>query len=153
MTEEKKKQKRIDILKECWEEDSVVDQQRIDDEIAKLPRLHKKYIDLLTTLKVDVFRRDAEFRLLKGVRSRYFSGTLSKEELQQYGWSQYQGRSLTKAEIERTLETDPIMVRAEENLFDLKVCFEYCESVLQSLRYRGHDLKTLVEYKKFLAGN
>lgn len=151
---ESKKQTRIEILKDMWASDSEIDQLRIDDEIAKLPRLHKRYLDILTVLKVDVFRKNAEFLKLKGVRARYYSGALSREELQVYGWQQYQGKAATlKSEIERMLETDPVLLKAETNLFDLKVAFEYCESIMQSLRYRGHDLKTLVEYKKFLAGN
>lgn len=144
---------KLKLIQAEWAKDSVIDQQRIDDEVAKIPRLHQKYLDFLTHLKVLVFRRQAEFLTLKGVRSRYYSGTMSKEELTQHGWDQYQGKTPLKSELERLLEVDPILLKAEESLFELKACFEYVEEVMKSLRYRGQDLRVLVDWRKFLNGN
>lgn len=144
---------RLTILKGFWAKDSVIDPNNVDEEVIRVPRLHQKYLDLLTDLKVLVFRKQAEFLKLKGARSRYYSGSMGKEELQEFGWEQYQGKTPLKSELERLLEVDPVLLVAEENLFELKACFEYVEEVMKSLRYRGNDLRTVYEFRKFLAGN
>lgn len=144
---------RLTILKGFWAKDSVIDPNNVDEEVIRVPRLHQKYLDLLTDLKVLVFRKQAEFLKLKGARSRYYSGSMGKEELQEFGWEQYQGKTPLKSELERLLEVDPVLLVAEENLFELKACFEYVEEVMKSLRYRGTELKTIADWRKFLAGN
>lgn len=146
----------LEKLKEVqseWKTDSFLDQHRIDEEIVKIPRLHQKYLDLLTDFKFKVFKKQAEFLKLKGARSRYFSGVMSKEELEKYGWLQYQGKTPLKSELERLLEVDDVLLSAEEHLYELKACFEYVESVMGVLKWRGSELKTLVDYKKWIDGN
>lgn len=144
---------RLKLIQNEWAKDSVIDQTNIDDEVAKTPRLHQKYLDFLTALKVLVFKRQAEFLELKGARSRYYNGSMTKEELGKYGWVQYQGKTPLKAELERLLEGDSVMLVVEEKLFELKASFEYVEEIMKSLRYRSSDLKTIMEWKRFIAGN
>lgn len=143
----------LEVLREQWKKDSVIDQSNIDDEVARIPKLHQKYLDFLTELKIEVFKKQADFLLLKGARTRYYNGSMTREDLEKYGWDQYQGKSLLKSEMDRMLEVDPILLKAEEKLFDLKASFEYVEEVMKSLRFRGQDMKTIMEWKKFLAGN
>ena len=142
----------LGMLREYWKTDSKIDQDHIDDEIARIPNLHQKYLDLLVELKIRVFSKQSEFLKLKGDRSRFYNGALSKEELLDYGWDQYQGKIPLKSELERLLEVDPVLLKAEEKLFELKACFEFVEEILRHLKYRGQDLKTILEWRKFISG-
>ena len=143
---------KLKIIQDEWTKDSVIDQQNVDDEVTKIPKLHQKYLDLLTHVKIQVFKKQAEFLQLKGARSRYYNGSMGREDLEKYGWVQYQGKLPLKSELERLLEVDDILLVAEEKLFELKASFEYLEEVMKSLRYRSMDLKTIFEWKKFIAG-
>ena len=143
----------LSILQDAWKVDSNIDTNNIDDEVARIPKLHQKYLDILTQLKSQVFKRQAEFLLLKGARTRYYNGAMTREDLESYGWPQYQGKQLLKSELERMLEVDPILLKAEERLYELKAAFEYAEEVMKSLRFRGQDLRTAMDWKKFIAGN
>jgi hypothetical protein len=142
----------LKLLQEQWAKDTIIDSANIDDEIVKIPKLHQKYLDILTHLKIHVFKKQAEFLKLKGARTRYYSGTMGREDLADYGWEQYQGKQPLKSELERLLEVDPILLASEEKLFELKASFEYCESVMNSLKWRGSELKTIMEWKRFIAG-
>lgn len=143
---------KLKILQTEWAKDSVIDQTKIDDEVAKIPSLHRKYLDFLIQLKILVFKRQAEFLSLKGARVKYYSGQMNASELASYGWTQYQGKTPLKSELDRLLEVDPILLSAEEKLFELKASFEYVEEIMQSLKWRGSELKTIYEWKRFLAG-
>lgn len=150
---ENTKKSALDILREAWEADCIIDQANIDDEAARIPKLHSKYLNFLTEIKFEVFKRDAALMELRGHRSRYYQGMLNRDELEQFGWDQYQGRSPTRGELDKLLESDKIILEAEKRLFTVKAAFEYAEEIMKSLRYRGQDLKTIMEWKKFLAGN
>lgn len=143
----------LELLKEAWEVDSEIDQNNVDDEVVKLPKLHKKYLDLLTITKLRVFKLQNQFLELKGARSKYYQGSMTKDELDHYGWSQYQGKTPLKSELDRLLEADKILLHAERQLYETKAAFEYAEEIMKNLRYRGQDLKTILEWKKFMAGN
>lgn len=143
----------LKLLQDEWAKDVIIDQSNIDDEVARIPKLHQKYLDILSHLKVQVFRKNAEFLALKGARSRYYNGSMTRDDLASYGWDQYQGKIPLKSELERLLEVDPILLAAEEKLFDLKAAFEYAEEVMSSLKWRGSEMKTIMEWKRFLAGN
>lgn len=143
----------LKLLQDEWAKDVIIDQSNIDDEVARIPKLHQKYLDILSHLKVQVFRKNAEFLALKGARSRYYSGSMTRDDLASYGWDQYQGKIPLRSELERLLEVDPILLAAEEKLFDLKAAFEYAEEVMSSLKWRGSEMKTIMEWKRFLAGN
>ena len=146
------KLKILQELQDSWAIDSIIDPANVDDELVKIPKLHQKYLDILTFLKIQVFKRNAEFLKLKGARSRYYSGSMNKDELEEYQWEQYQGKVPLKSELDRLLEVDTILLNAEERLFELKATFEYCESVLSTLKWRGSELKTIADWKRFLAG-
>lgn len=152
MTEEKKLT-RLQFLQLTWEEDSKIDAQNVDDEISRLPKLHSKWLNFFSDMKNRVFEAEMKYKTLYGKRTRYYNGLMTKEELTEAGWTQYQGKVPLKSELERLLETDPIMLSAEQRKFELNVCLEFAEEVVKNLRYRGQDLKTLVDWKKFLAGN
>lgn len=153
MQSSEQKKTALDVLREAWEADCRIDQENIDDEAARIPMLHSKYLNLLTDIKFKVFERDAALLELRSDRSKYYQGILSKQELDKFGWAQYQGKVPTRGELDKLLEGDRIILEAERRLFTMKAAFEYAEEIMKSLRYRGQDLKTIMEWKKFLAGN
>lgn len=144
---------KLRVIKDAWARDQEIDMSNIDDELARLPKIHQKYLDFLSVLKIQVFEKNARFLKLKGARSRWYNGQCSKEELDSWGWDQYQGKVPLKSELERLLEVDDELLTAEKQLFELKACFEYAEEILNHIRYRGNDLRAIAEWKKFLAGN
>jgi len=144
---------KLRVLKDAWAKDQEIDMNNIDEEIRRLPKIHQKYLDFLSVLKLQVFERNARFLRVKGARSRWYTGQCNKEELDSFGWDQYQGKAPLKSELERLLEVDDVLLTAEKNLFELKACYEYAEEILNHIRYRGNDLRAIADWKKFLAGN
>jgi hypothetical protein len=142
----------LDELKNNWAIDSIIDSNRLDEASIRTANLHQKYLDVLTDYKLKIFKTDKEYLSMKGIRSRYYLGQLTKEELNQHNWQQYQYKTPLKSELERLLETDDILLNILDRQSYLKICFEYCEEILKALRDRNWQIKTAVEWKKFEAG-
>lgn len=142
----------LDKLQEEWNKDTQLNHRELDMEALKTSVLHRKYLDLLIFYKTKIAKLDQDFLIMKGIRSRYFSGQCTKEELTEFQWEQYQYKTPLKSELERLLETDSILLRIKERSLHYTMCFEYTEEVMRSIRSRSYDIKTAVEWKKFQAG-
>lgn len=140
-----------EILKE-WDIDSEMDDNHIDNESIKVPKLHAKYIRHLIQAKLKNTKIQNEFNLLKKTKFRYYRGELSRDELAELNWQQWQGVKPMKNEMEQFLDGDI-------DLNNIKVKIEYLnsmvyllESILGQIKARDWQLKNVLEYKKFIAG-
>jgi hypothetical protein len=140
-----------EILQE-WDIDSEMDDNHIDNESIKVPKLHAKYIRHLIQAKLKNTKIQNEFNLLKKTKFRYYRGELSRDELTELNWQQWQGVKPMKNEMEQFLDGDT-------DLNNIKVKIEYLnsmvyllESILGQIKARDWQLKNVLEYKKFIAG-
>jgi hypothetical protein len=77
------------ILK-YWEKDSVMDQTEPSKEIIKIPMLHSKYLNILTKHKIASKKAHFDYLRMRKVKWEYFTGKMSQEELNEYGWEPFQ---------------------------------------------------------------
>lgn len=143
---------KLEELQENWKNDATIDQSKLDSEALRTANLHQKYIDLLTLYRIKIFKADNKFLEMKGVRTRYYMGQMTQAELEKYGLSQYQYKNPLKAELERLLETDSVLIDLSGSVFYYTTCFQYTEEVIKSLRNRGYDIKNSIEFMKFTSG-
>ena len=141
-----------DLLSE-WDEDSVMDDNHISDESIRVPKLHAKYVRYLIQAKLKITKLQNDFNVLKKTKFRYYRGELSREELTNLNWEQWQGVKPMKNEMDQFLDGD-------EDLNNMKVKIEYLqtmvyllESILGQIKSRDWQLKTMLDHKRFLAGN
>ena len=142
----------LDQLKTEWETDCQIDRDRLDESSIRTANLHQKYLDILTDYKLRLFKLEKEFLEMKGLRSRYYNGQLTKDELRERSWDQYQYKTPLKSELERLLETDDILLSILDRQSYIKICFEYTEEILKSLRERNWQIRNAIEFIKFQAG-
>lgn len=143
----------LDELKASWEVDCVINPHKLDEASIRTANLHQKYLDLLTGYKLKIFKLDKEYLAMKGLRSRYYNGHLTKGELVEHGWDQYQYKTPLKSELDRLLETDKYLLDILDKQSYYKFCFEYCEEVMKALRERNWQIRNTIEWLKFQAGN
>ena len=142
----------LDDLKSQWAIDCIIDPQKLDESSIRTANLHQKYLDILTDYKLRYFKLDKKYLTMKGLRSRYYMGQLTRDELSQQGWDQYQYKTPLKSELERLLETDSLLLDIQDQQSYVKFCFEYVEDIMKSLRERGWQIRNAIEWRKFEAG-
>lgn len=140
-----------ELMKE-WEQDSSVDENRLDSESLKTPKLHSKYVNLLVSTKLKATKLRADYNKMRQSKFRYYRGEMGKEELSNNGWSQWQGVKPLKNEMDEFLSGDADLVAIDQRIEYLNVMSLFLEQVLSQLKARDWQIKTSVEWKKFLAG-
>jgi hypothetical protein len=142
----------IDQLQEMWDKDCDIDDNYLGEHATKTPKLHAKYIKVLIGVKLKHTKLQSDYNLLRKSKFRYYRGELSREELSALGWEQWQGVKPLKNEMDEFLTGDDDLNTIEVKLKYLETMIYLLESILNQIKARDWQLKTAVEWKKFLAG-
>jgi hypothetical protein len=142
----------IEQLQEEWDKDCEIDDNYLGENSTATPKLHAKYLKILVQVKLKHTKLSSDYNLTRKNKFRYYRGELSRDELQDLQWDQWQGVKPIKNEMDEFLKGD-----AELNTMDIKIKYletmiYFLESVLQQIKARDWQIKTAVEWKKFLAG-
>lgn len=142
----------IEQLQDMWEADCEIDDNYLGEHATKTPKLHAKYIKLLVGVKLKHTKLQSDYNMLRKSKFRYYRGELSREELTDAGWSQWQGVKPLKNEMDEFLTGDSDLNTMKVKIEYLETMIYLLESILTQIKARDWQLKTAVEWKKFLAG-
>ncbi len=137
------------ILK-LWESDAVMDQTEPSKELLKIPTLHSKYLNILTKHKIASKKAHFDYLKMKKIKTEYFGGKLSQEELQEYGWEPFQ--FVLKSDMSTYLEADKDLIKLLEKKVYHDECISVIESIMQELKQRTWQLRDFISWEKFVAG-
>lgn len=142
----------LDELQQEWDKDSIIDDNYLGETAVATPQLHAKYLRLLMGVKLKHTKLSSDYNILRKNKFRYYRGELSREELQDLGWSQWQGVKPLKNEMDEFLQGDDQLNTMKVKIDYLETMIYFLESVLGQIKARDWQVKTAVEWKKFLAG-
>jgi hypothetical protein len=142
----------IEELQTMWETDCQIDDNFLGEHSTTTPKLHAKYIKLLVNVKLKHTKYSSDYNLLRKNKFRLYRGELSREELTDLGWNQWQGVKPLKNEMDEFLSGDTELNTLKVKIQYLETMIYFLESILGQLKARDWQIKTAVEWKKFLAG-
>ena len=143
---------KLEDIQELWRKDSEIDYTELGTESIRIPLIHDKYLKIFIDERIRL--KGVEFELSKIVRikTEYYSGKMSQEELERHGWEQYLGR-LLKNEIANYIESDDDVIKLKQQLVILQEKITYLDSVIKMINNRGFQIKNALEWLKFSHGN
>ena len=144
---------KIEDLHDMWDSDCNIDGDHLDKASIHTAKLHSKYLRLLIQHKMKIAALQAEYNVLRQTKFRYYRGELSKDELKERGWDQWQGIKPLKNEMDEFLTGDSDLNRIDIKVAYIKVMVEALESILSQIKARDWQIRNAVEFKKFIAGN
>jgi len=139
-------------LQVMWVEDCKIDELNLGKESTKTPELHAKYLNHLSTAKLQYRKAETSLIKLKRIKSQYFRGELSRQELEALGWEQYLGNKPLKSDMHEYLESDDDIIQQTDKLEYIGTVVDYLERVLRAVQGRGWDIKNSIEWTKFTNG-
>ena len=142
----------IEQLQEMWEADCEIDDNYLGEQSTATPKLHAKYVKLLVQIKLKHTKLTSDYNLLRKNKFRYFRGEMSRDELKENNWEQWQGIKPLKNEMDEFLTGDEDLNSLEVKIKYLETMIYLLESILQQIKARDWQIKTHVEWKRFLAG-
>ena len=142
----------IEQLQEAWDLDCQIDDNYLGETTTATPKLHAKYLKLLVNVKLKHTKLQSDYNLLRKNKFRLYRGELSRDELTDLGWDQWQGVKPLKNEMDEFLSGDKELVTIKVKIDYLETMIYLLESILQQIKARDWQIKTAVEWKKFLVG-
>jgi hypothetical protein len=142
----------LEQLQEEWDVDCQIDDNYLGESAVATPKLHAKYIRFLISVKLKHTKLSSDYNILRKNKFRYYRGELSRDELVDLGWEQWQGVKPLKNEMDEFLAGDSDLNTMKVKIDYLETMIYFLESVLGQIKARDWQLKTAVTWKQFLAG-
>jgi hypothetical protein len=142
----------LEELMQQWEHDSKIDDNHLGEASTESPNLHSKYINTMVSYKLKLAKIRGDYNLLRKTKFRYYRGELSRQELEDLGWDQWQGVKPLRNEMDEFLQGDTDLVQMEQKVEYLNTIVYFLEEVLKQIRQRDWQIRTAVDWKKFLVG-
>ena len=120
-----------------WSKDSKINDIELGSEAIKVPILHSKYLSYLSNVKLSLRKSESDYYKLRRVKYRYYRGELTKIELQNLGWEQYQGNKPLKNEMEEFLQCDDQLNTLTDKVEYYKTVVFTLEQILRSIQELG----------------
>ena len=142
--------KQLDDLLEMWRQDSDIDRTEPGKALLDIPKLHSKYLNILS--KHRLLSKEAEFKYnkMKKLKWEYYTGKLDDDELKKHGWEPFP--FVLKSDITTYLESDEDLNKylASKILHDEIV--DVCGTILKELNSRTYQLRSFIDWEKFIQG-
>lgn len=140
----------IDDLKKEWAIDCVVEDD-LGAAAIRTPMLHSKYLDHLIAARLKLTQLQHQKAELRAAKGKYFRGEMTKEELDERNWQQWQYRTL-KADMQEVLDADGDLQKITAREEYMKAMLYFLESVLNEIKNRNWSIRAAIDYMKFRAG-
>jgi hypothetical protein len=142
--------KQLEDLLEEWRKDSDIDRTEPGKALLDIPKLHSKYLNILS--KHRLLAKEAEFKYnkWKKLKWEYYTGKLDDDDLQKYGWEPFP--FVLKSDITTYLDSDEDLNKylAAKAVHDEVV--ELCGAILKELNSRTYQLRSFIDWEKFIQG-
>ena len=142
--------KQLDDLLEMWRADSVIDRTEPGKALINIPQLHSKYLNILSRHRLLSKESEFKYNKMKKLKWEYYTGKLDKDQLEKYNWQPFP--FVLKSDITTYLESDDDINKhiAQKIVHDEIV--EVCSSILKELHSRTFQLRSFIDFEKFISG-
>lgn len=142
------------IIKE-WEVDAAIDSSKLDETTVKLARAHAKYLSYHSFYRLRLRKKEVAFDDLKKSKWLYYTGKMTKEEMDQHGWpyDPFGGNCKPlRNELDYYFESDKELSEAKSVIEYLKITVDAIKEILDTIRWRHSAVKNIIDAQKFSAG-
>ena len=143
----------LEELLSAWEADGAIDKNQLTDESVETPKLHAKYLRILMENKRRLAKLRSDYNVIRQDKFRYYRGEMTREELQERGWEQWQYAKPLKNEMDEFLKGD-----ADLNKYSLRIEYtlnfiEATELIMDQIKTRNWQIRNAIAWTTFMAGN
>ena len=144
----------IDTILKMWKEDSKIDELRLDQASIDSAKLHAKYLEMLTMTKLNLKRKELEFKILLKDKWLWYNGKMSKDRIDELGWDYdaLNGLKILKGEMDYYYDSDQHIQEAQARIEYLKTIKETLDEIIQNIRWRHSSIKNAIDWRKVESG-
>ncbi len=145
----------IKNILDMWKEDCVIENNQLDKSSRDTPKLHSKYLELLSTAKLQLKRYEFSQKSLLKEKWLYYNGKMDEEEIKEKGWvpDPFNGLKVLKGEMDYYYDSDPEIQKSEEKILYYKTVVETLSEIVNNLNWRHQTIGNIIKWKQFESGN
>jgi len=142
---------RIEEIRKMIELDAKIDQSALNNEASIIPQLHNKYLCLHTDEKLVLAKLENDLRILLRDKWLYYSGKMSKEQLEDKGWEQFD-LNLLKTDLDRFIRADTDVINLESKCLMQREKVNYLEQVVKLISNKIWNIRAALDWIRFTQG-
>jgi phosphoglycerate-specific signal transduction histidine kinase len=143
---------KLSEIQDMWTKDAKVNELDLGKSSIQIAELHAKYLNILSNTKLQLRKCEGDYLRLRRTKFKYYRGEMTREELEELGWSQFQGLKPLKNEVEDIVNCDEDIIRCVDKVEYMKAMLYQLEQIIRSLNGRGWEIKNAIEWTKFTNG-
>lgn len=143
---------KLSEIQDMWTKDAKINELDLGKSSIQIAELHAKYLNILTNTKLQLRKCEADYLRLRRSKFKYYRGEMTREELEELGWNQFQGLKPLKNEVEDIVNCDENVIRCIDKVEYMKAMLYQLEQIIRSLNGRGWEIKNAIEWTKFTNG-
>ena len=120
----------------------------------KLHHFTQKYLEMLSVTKLQLKRKDMEFKVLLKNKWLWYNGKMPKDQIDQLGWEYdaLNGLKILKGEMDYYYNADPHIQEMQAKIDYIKTLIETLEEIINNIRWRHSTIKNMIDWRRFESG-
>ena len=131
--------------------DLEIDKTELDLESIKTPQIHNKYLSILMEEKLTLTRLRNDYSAIKKNKWLYYTGKMSQEELDFFGWEPFQ-HNILKADIDKFMDSDDDILKIRTKITFQEEKVSFIEETLKMINNRQWLIRSAIDWIKFTNG-
>ncbi len=137
-----------------WAKDCNIDANKLDEASRQAPLLHAKYLELISTYKLQLKKTEFEQKKLLKDKWLWYNGKMSQEEMEEKGWNPdpFNGLKILKGEMDHYYDTDPEIQESELRIQYYKNVIDTLTEIISNVNWRHQTIGNMIKWKQFESG-
>lgn len=142
----------LEKILEEWEKDANINQLEPGKEIINIPKIQGKYLKALVNANLKLKKAKDTLAEIKKKKWGYYQGhyNTDKDALSDMGLPPF--KLILKQDIGIYLDTDPELVKQTDKIAYLEQMIKALELILKEINNRVWELKSYMDFEKFIQG-
>jgi len=140
----------LELLLDNWDEDAKMNSTEPAKELLRIPALHAKYVRKLSQYSLLTKKTDIELARLKKRKWDYYSGRMDQDTLNKYGLKPF--KFVLKGEVKDYVDADDEILELIRKKVNYEEIVSICNSILKELNSRTYQLRSFIDWEKFISG-
>jgi len=144
----------LDGILEEWATDSQLPRTNLDEASRETPKLHAKYLSLLSQAKLRLKKAEMDQKSLLRLKWEWYNGKMPEEKIKELGWDfdPLNGLKIMKGEMDYYYDSDKEIQESELKIQYLNTCIDTLKEIVNNLNWRHQTIGNIIRWKVFEAG-
>ena len=145
----------LEQVLEQWKIDCAIDDMELDKSSRETPKLHAKYLELLSLSKLQKSRKEQEFKRLLKDKFMWYNGKMDKAKMDDLGWDYDPFDGLTKpmkSDMDYYYDSDPQIQTLQAQIEYWKTMIDTLSEIVSNITWRHQTISNMIKWRQFTSG-